>query len=78
MDKFLIDPATLGALPDLDHGVELCDLTGRALGWFVPVVAAADYDGYECPLSVEQLDAVERAGGGRPLADIVRDLERGA
>ena len=51
---------------------EIVDAAGNKLGRFTP-----EYVGYECPLSDEELDQIERRGGGRPLKDILRDLEGG-
>ena len=78
MDKLIVDTATLERLAKLDHGVQICDPSGRAIGWFQPVGDTEHYEGFECPLSPEELDQIEREGGGRPLADILRDLERQA
>ena len=76
MEQLFVDPASLGPLANLDHGVQLCDKAGRPLGWFVPAQDEDDYVGYECPLTKEQIDEIAKAGGGRPLADILRDLEQ--
>jgi hypothetical protein len=76
MDKVVVDPTVLASLGGIGHSVELCDPSGRSVGIFVPLTDAVDYEGYECPLSKEELDEIERAGGGRPLAEILRDLER--
>lgn len=75
MEKLIPDVATLAKLTALEHSVEFCDQSGRTIGWFLPVGAGADYEGYECPLSSEELERIEREGGGRPLAGILRDLE---
>jgi hypothetical protein len=76
MEQLFIDPAALGPLASLSHGVQVCDPGGRPLGWFIPASEEEEYVGYECPLTKEQLDEIAKAGGGRPLADILRDLER--
>jgi len=34
------------------------------------------YEGVEVPVSEEELDQIEREGGGRSLAEIMADLER--
>jgi hypothetical protein len=75
MDKIVLDPTTLTRFSNLDHQVELCDSSGRPVGWFVPATEHDDYVGYECPLSDEELDQIEKQGGGRRLSDVFRDLE---
>jgi hypothetical protein len=54
---------------------EVFDSSGNRLGLFQPDTQQTTYDGYECPLSDEELDRIEREGAGRPLADVFRDLE---
>ncbi len=49
---------------------EIVDKAGNKLGEFLP-----DRHDYECPLSEAELDRIEKEGGGRPLVDILRDLE---
>lgn len=75
MEKIVLDPTTLTKFSSLNHQVELCDSLGRPVGWFVPREERDNYVGYECPLSDEELDQIEKQGGGRPLADVFRDLE---
>ncbi len=76
MNKLLLDSPTIDKFLSLDHGVELCDPSGRSVGWFLPATGPSDYNGYECPLSDAELVEIERQGGGRSLADILRDLDR--
>jgi hypothetical protein len=75
MDKLTVDRSLLEKLVKLNHGVELCDESGQTVGWFQPVAARLHY---ECPLSDEQLDQIEKQGGGRPLDDVLADLEKRA
>jgi hypothetical protein len=49
---------------------EVVDAAGNKLGNFTP-----DYVGYECPYTDEELRAAAAEGGGRPLKDILADLE---
>ena len=42
---------------------------------FIRRTPHADYVGYESPLSEEEIQRIRKEGGGRPLADILRDLE---
>ena len=66
----------LEMLGGVTQSVELCDSTGRTLGVFMPRRTHHDYVGYESPLSPEEINRVRKEEGGRPLADILRDLER--
>ncbi len=76
MEHVVVDPSSLGPLAKLDHGVELRDKSGRPFGWFFPAIGADQYVGYECPLSDAELDDIEKAGGGRELSEVLRDLEK--
>ena len=76
MTKITLDPTALAKLSNIGHQVELCDTSGRTLGYFVPVVTATQYADSPCPVSEEELDRRERQGGGRTLAEILADLER--
>jgi hypothetical protein len=76
MGHVILDRQSIAQLVCVTERVEVRDKSGQVLGYFVPLSAADDYDGYECPLSEEELDAIEREGGGRPLKDILADLEK--
>ncbi len=73
MDKIVINPAVGSQLGALEHPVELCDPSGRVLGWFQP---AMEYEYYVPPFSEEELRAAEQEEGGRTLAEILADLEK--
>lgn len=57
--------------------VELCDANGQTLGLFLPLPAYADLVRPEdnCPYSAEELSRLHQQTGGRPLADILKDLQ---
>ena len=76
MTKIVIDPATAGQLSGIETTVELCDPSGNVLGYFSPKVDRSLYDQVEPPISEEELDRIEREGGGRPLCDILDHLEK--
>ena len=75
MVRIVVDEALTKQFRDLAVPCEVFDAAGNRLGMFRPDAEAADYEGYECPLSNEELDRIEREGGGRPLTEILRDLE---
>ncbi len=56
-----------------DAPLEVCDSSGRVLGYYSP--AKADpWPQVELDIAPEELARRVSAGGGRPLADILRDL----
>ena len=78
MDKVILDEALKARLNGLDKPLELCDETGRALGQFVPqdfyselIVAWS-----KTLISGEEWERLEKQTGGRPLAEIWKDLGR--
>ena len=73
MPVVVLDQATIDKL-FVAAKVEVRDERGVLYGYFEPVVSPETVGQYECPLSEEELDRIEREGGGRPLADILRDL----
>lgn len=73
MVKIVADTALLAQLHNLDTPLEFCDPAGRTLGYFQPASAH-----WEPRITEEELDRREKAGGGRPLAAILADLERRA
>ncbi|MBC8290473.1 MAG: hypothetical protein H8E37_09165 [Planctomycetes bacterium] len=78
MVKLTVDHETLAKLLDLNERLELCDESGRLLGYFNPVVDPSMYEGLDSQVSAEELERRSREGGGRPLADILADLEKRA
>ena len=56
--------------------VEICDESGRVLGVFVPFIDPSLYGDIEPQISDEEIRRRIAEGGGRPLADILADLER--
>jgi len=73
MTRLMIDAATRGKLRGLTEPMEFTDESGRVLGHFVP---AANADPREPQISQEEIDRRLRAGGGRSLADILKELEQ--
>jgi hypothetical protein len=77
MNRIEVDDSLSTKLRDMAEPCEVVDSSGNRLGYFRPEADVKLYEGYECPLTDKELDQIERAGGGRPLADILRDLEAG-
>jgi hypothetical protein len=76
MTRVVLDDATLAQLVHVTQTVDLCDGKGRVVGHFVPLTGAARYVGREPDITEEELRRREHEGGGRPLAEIMRDLEK--
>jgi hypothetical protein len=75
MTKLTVDSelrAKLGGFQDL---VEFCDETGRVVGFFHPV-APTSQGRTSSPISDEEIEAARQQRTGRPLADILADLDR--
>ena len=73
--KITVDDALRSRLHDFRLPLELCDESGKVLGYLMPAVDHSLYEGVDSPVSEEELDRRSQEGGGRPLADILRDLE---
>lgn len=73
--SFLFVEADLAAkLGQADDSLQLCTRDGRVLGYFSP--AKAKTLRLEPPISQVELNRIAAEEGGRPLADILRDLEK--
>lgn len=75
MTQLTIDQALGQRLLSAEGPVELHDETGKLVGYFSPAVDPELYQGVDSPLSEEELRRREQSGGGRTLAEILRDLE---
>ncbi|HKD36496.1 MAG TPA: hypothetical protein VKB78_06835 [Pirellulales bacterium] len=75
MIKIVVDELTSEKLTELGNSAELCDASGRLLGYFHPA-EDDDYVGYDSPLSEEELARRAHDGGGRTLDEIMADLEK--
>ncbi len=76
MNRVVVDPATHARLREVRQTLELCDDSGRLVGHFVPTLDPSECADLEPHVSEAELDRRERAGGGRPLVDILTDLEK--
>ncbi len=75
MIRVVVDEAISEKLTELGDSAELCDASGRLLGYFHPA-EDDDYEGYDSPLPEAELARRAREGGGRTLGEIVADLEK--
>ena len=75
MTRITLDPAALANLDRLTEPVEVCDTSGRVVGYFHPAADERLYRSVQVPFTDEELDRFEQEPGGRSLAEIISDLE---
>lgn len=76
MNRIIVDDVMRSKLGDLQFPTELQDESGRVLAYITPAVDPSEYAELESPLSEEELTRREKEGGGRPLSEILADLEK--
>jgi hypothetical protein len=77
MTKIVVDAALWGKLNNLEGPVELCDDSGRTLGYFHSVANPSEVERLPASLiSDEELRRRRQEGGGRSLEAILADLEK--
>jgi hypothetical protein len=76
----LKDAALVAALDALADRSQLCDDTGRVLGYFVPQSSdrPISYRGVKSPLTPEERERIlrEEAGQGKTLAEFWEDMRQ--
>jgi len=70
----ITDPALLAQLSQTSGAVEVQDSNGNYLGTFAPPIGKLP-PGVHSPFSMEEIERRRKQPDGRPLADILRDLE---
>ena len=73
MTKVVLDPRTRAQFHELKEALQFVDESGRLLGLFTLNVDPALL---EPQISAEEIQRRLKQGGGRPLAVILRDLEK--
>ena len=78
MTKVVVDPAFGAKITGLTGAVELCDESGRTLGYFHPLVRLTDSSSgkIESPIPKEEIERRRQEKGGRTLPEILADLNR--
>jgi hypothetical protein len=71
MVTITLDQSLIHKLADVREAAELQDASGRTIGYFHP----AGEGNIQSPFSMEELERRDQAGGGRPLQDIMKDLQ---
>jgi hypothetical protein len=72
MTQILLDANLAGRLKASPSPLELCDPNGEIVGHFTPVKKAK----IEIPFTEEEIRESRRQTGGRPLSEILADLEK--
>ena len=76
MIRVTIDQAIRAKLHNLMMPLEICDETGNTRGYFRPIADPDLYKDVQVPISEQELQRREREGSGRPLHEILKDLEK--
>ncbi len=76
MTKLVVDDRTSRTLRSAHETVELFDENGLPLGLFTPANQNTLYQQIQIPYSAEELAQLATQSGGRPLAEIIADLEK--
>ncbi len=76
MNRIIIDDVIRSRLGDLRLPSELQDESGRVLAYLTPAADAAVYAELDPQISEDELDRREKESRGRPLSEILSDLEK--
>jgi hypothetical protein len=79
MDKMTLDSTLRAQLLQSGGQVELCDETGRTVGFFVParqLDQSAVYDWLRTQVSDDELEQGRREAGGISTAELLQRLEK--
>ena len=76
MDRITVNKNTADSLARSRKPSELCDSSGRVLGYFRPAADLRIHDETDIPVTEEELDHRSKTEGGRTLAEIMADLEK--
>jgi hypothetical protein len=78
MTRITADASLLAKLDNLSGVVQLCDETGRTLGYFHPAVLSdgSPTQRTASPISDEAIEECRQQRSGRPLSEIMTELER--
>ncbi len=78
MTTVIVDSELWGKLNNPQGPVELCDRTGRTLGYLYPAASPSDVGGGKVvsPFTDEELLQREQEPGGRSLEEILADLSK--
>jgi hypothetical protein len=72
MTRITITDETAAEFNQVNDAVEVCDESGRRVGYFFPPGTLKTLS----PLSADELERRRQQRSGRPLSEILKDLER--
>lgn len=72
MTRIFLDAKTVAELHNLNEVLEVCDESGQTRGFFHP----SKPDQQRSPFTREQLEEFQKQRTGRPLTEVMRDLEQ--
>jgi hypothetical protein len=75
MKRVVIDDSVAQSLAAPADAVQVCTKSGRIVGYFTPTGDPESFNELDSPCSNDELRRRLREEDGRPLADILRDLE---
>lgn len=77
MTKLMLEPALLSKLAGIHETAILCDQSGRAIGYFEPLEppTGTGEDGTGSPFSDEEIERFRQQRSGRPLREVLAELE---
>lgn len=75
MTRVVLDAETLSRWNGLSRVVEICDEQGNLIGTASPI--AGDYSELEVPVTPADIAVLRTGSRGRPLQEIITDLEAG-
>jgi len=76
MSQIILDADTASKLSDLDYSVELCDPSGRVLGYFSPRVEMSEVEFLSPGVSEEELDRREQSDKWYSFEEVMAHLKR--
>jgi len=71
MKRLVLDAVTLAKLGEIRETVQVCDEQGQ----IVAIIGPPTYFDTEIPFTDEEIEELRRQPLGRPLSEIMRDLE---
>ncbi|HEV2971500.1 MAG TPA: hypothetical protein VGY55_16105 [Pirellulales bacterium] len=76
MTRVIVSAAIQAQLHNLDDVLEVCDESGRTLGFFHPAMQADRSTGEKIasPYSDREIEEFRKQRTGRPLSEILKDL----
>jgi len=76
MTKILVDAVIQAKLNAPEGLLEVCDISGQTLGYFVPVEKNGSVAPAPSPFTREQLEEFRKQRVGKPLSEILARLQK--